>query len=85
MHVYPTYLQEAVDTDLFRAIWRKILPAKAEDIARVLSTVIPADQVDTKLCSKRKKIFFEERKDITPSGKLSKNIPVRGQFGEAFI
>ena len=30
-----TYLQEAVDTDLFRDIRKKILPAKAEEVAKV--------------------------------------------------
>ena len=38
-----TYLQEAVDTDLFRDIRKKILPAKAEEVARVFSTVIPGN------------------------------------------
>ena len=81
----PTYLQEAVDTDLFRDICKKILPAKAEEVAKVFSTVIPGDQVDTELCSKTREKIFEERKDTTLSGKLIKDPPVRGQFGEAFI
>ena len=81
----PTYLQEAVDTDLFRDIRKKILPAKAEEIAKVFSTVIPGDQGDTEFCSKKRDRIFEERKDTTLSGKLIKNPPVRGQFGEAFI
>ena len=81
----PTYLQEAVDTDLFRDIRKKILPAKAEEVAKVFSTVIPGDQVDTELCSKKRDKIFEERKDTTLSGKLIKDPPVRGQFGEAFI
>ena len=81
----PTYLQEAVDTDLFRDIRKKILPAKAEEVAKVFSTVIPGDQVDTELCSKSREKIFEERKDTTLSGKLIKDPPVRGQFGEAFI
>ena len=68
----PTYLQEAVDTDLFRDIRKKILPAKAEEIAKVFSTVIPGDQVDTELCSKKRDKIFEERKDTTLSGKLIK-------------
>ena len=54
----PTYLQEAVDTDLFRDIRTKILPAKAEEIAKVFSTVIPGDQVDTELCSKSREKDF---------------------------
>ena len=81
----PTYLQEAVDTDLFRDIRKKILPAKAEEIAKVFSTVIPGGQVDTELCSKKRDKIFEERKDTTLSGKLIKDPPVRGQFGEAFV
>ena len=81
----PTYLQEAVDTNFFRDIRKKILPAKAEEIARVFSTVIAGDQVDTELCARRREKIFEERKDTTLSGKLIKNPPVRGQFGEAFI
>ena len=81
----PTYLQEAVDTDLFRDIRKKILPAKAEEIARVFSTVIPGDHVDTELCSRKREKIFEERKDTTLYAKLVKNPPVRGQFGEAFI
>ena len=81
----PTYLQEAVDTDLFQDIRKRILPAKAEDIATVFSTVIPGDQVDTELCSKKREKIFEEREDTTLSGKLIKNPPVCGQFGEAFI
>ena len=81
----PTYLQEAVDTDLFTDIRKKILPAKAEEVAKVFSTVIPGDQVDTELCSKSREKIFEERKDTTLSGKLIKDPPVRGQFGEAFI
>ena len=81
----PTYLQEAVDTDLFRDIRKKILPAKAEEVAKVFSTVIPGDQVDTELCSKAREKIFEDWKDTTLSGKLIKDPPVRGQFGEAFI
>ena len=81
----PTYLQEAVDTDLFRDIRKKILPAKAEEVAKVFSTVIPGDQVDTELCSRSREKIFEERKDTTLSGKLIKDPPVRGQFREAFI
>ena len=81
----PTHLQEAVDTDLFRDIRKKILPAKAEEIAKVFSTVIPGDQVDTELCSRRTEKIFDERKDTTLSGKSIKNPPVRGQLGEAFI
>ena len=80
-----THLQGAVDTNLFRDIRKKILPAKAEEIARVFSTVIPGNQVDTELCSRRRKEIFEEQKDTTLSGKLIKDPPVRGQFGEAFI
>ena len=80
-----TYLQEAVDTDLFQDIRKKILPAKAEEIARVFPTVVRGDQVDTELCSKKREKIFEERKDTTPSGKLVTSPPVRGQFGEAFI
>ena len=81
----PTYLQQAVDMDLFRDVRKKILPAKAEEIATVFMTVIPGDQVDTELCSKKREKFFEERKNTTLSGKLVKNPPVRGQFGEALI
>ena len=40
--IRPTYLQEAVDTDLFRDIRKKIIPAKAEEVAKVFSTVILA-------------------------------------------
>ena len=69
----PTYLQEAVDTDLFRDIRKKILPAKAEEVAKVFSTVIPGDQVDTELCSRSREKIFEERKDTTLSGKLIKD------------
>ena len=47
--------------------------------------MIPSDQVDTELCSKKRKKIFEERKDTTLSGKVIKNPSVRGQFGEAFI
>ena len=81
----PTYLQEAVDTDLFRDIRKGILPAKAEEIAGVFSTVIPGVQVDTESCTREREKIFEEWKDTTLSGKLVKNSPVRVQFGEAFI
>ena len=81
----PTYLREAVDTDLFRDIRSKIFPAKAEEIARVFSTVIPGDKVDTELCSRKREKIFEERKDTTLSGKLVQTPLVRGQFGAAFI
>ena len=47
--------------------------------------MIPGDQVDTELCSRKGEKTFEERKDTTLSGKLVKNPPVRWQFGEAFI
>ena len=69
----------------FRDIRKKILPAKAEEVAKVFSTVIPGDQVDPELCSRSREKIFEERKDSTLSGKLIKDPPVRGQFGEAFI
>ena len=81
----PTYLQEAVDTDLSRNIRKKILSAMAEETARYFSTVIPADQVDTELCSKKRGKIFEEWKDTILSGKLVKKPQVRVQFGEAFI
>ena len=81
----PTYFQETADTDLFREIRKKVLPSKAEEIAKVFSTTIPGDQVDTELCSKKREKLFEERKDTTLSGKLVKKPPVRGQFGETFI
>ena len=81
----PTYLQDAVATDLFRDIRKKILPAKAEEIARVFSTVIPGDKVNTELCSMDRQNIFEGRKDTTLSGNLVKTHPVSGQFGEAFI
>ena len=41
--------------------------------------------MDTELCSKSREKIFEERKDTTLPGKLIKDPPVRGQFGEAFI
>ena len=41
--------------------------------------------MDTELCSKSREKIFEERKDTTLSGKMIKDPPVRGQFGEAFI
>ena len=71
--------------DLFQDIHKKILPAKAEEIGRVFSTVIPGDQVDTSSCSRKREKIFEERKDTTLSGKLVKKPPVCGQFSEAFI
>ena len=80
----PTYLQESVNTDLFRDIHKKVPPAKAEKIFRVSSTVVPGDQVDTELCSRKREKMFEEREDTLLSGKLMKNPPVWGQFGEAF-
>ena len=71
----PTYLQEAVDTDLFRDIRKKIPPAKAEEVAKVFSTVIPGDQVDTELCSKSREKVFEERKDTTLFGEVDQRPP----------
>ena len=71
----PTYLQEAVDTDLFRDIRKKILPAKAEEVAKVFSTVIPGDQVDTELCSKSREKIFEERKGHNPFRKVDQRPP----------
>ena len=56
-----------------------------EEIARDFSTVVPGDQVDTGLCSRKIEKIFEERKDTTLSGKLVKKPPVRGQFGEGFV
>ena len=73
----PIYLQKAVDTDLFRDIRKRVLPAKAEEIAKVFSIVIPCDQVDTELCSKKRERIFEERKDTTLSGNLVKKSAVR--------
>ena len=81
----PTYLQDAVETDLFRDIRKKILPPKAEEFARAFPTVIPGDQVDTELCCQKRENLFGEGKDTTLSGKLGRNSPVCGQFGEAFI
>ena len=63
---------------------KKLPPAKAEEIVKVFSTVIPGNQVDTELCSKKREKTFEEWRDTTLSGKLVKNPPVRGQFSEAF-
>ena len=41
--------------------------------------------MDTEWCSRKRGKIFEERKDTTLSGKLVRNPPVRGQFGEALI
>ena len=71
----PTYIQEAVDTDLFRDIRNKILPAKAEEVAKVFSSVIPGDQVDTELCSRSREKIFEERKDHNPFRKVDQGPP----------
>ena len=83
--VHPSYLQQGRDPDLFRAVRRGMPPSKAGKIAKVLPTVIPGDEADCELCSKRREVIFEERKDTTISGKILKNPPVCGQFGEAFI
>ena len=83
--VHPSYLQQACDPDLFRAVRRGMLPSKAGKIAKVLCTVIPGDEVDSELCSKRHETIFEQRKDTTLSGKILKNPPVRGRSGGAFI
>ena len=80
----PTFKKQLIWT-LFQNIDKKVLPAKAEEIARVFSTVIPGDQVDRELCSRKREKIFEEREVTTLSGKLVKNPPVRGQFAEAFI
>ena len=73
----PTHLPEAVDTALFRDIGQKVVAAKAEWIAKVFSTVISGEQVDTGSCSKKRENIFQELKDTTLSGKLVKNSPCR--------
>ena len=56
--VRPIYFQKAVDMDPFRVIHRKILPAKGQDIAGVVATVLSGNQLDTELCSMRRQKIF---------------------------
>ena len=62
-----------------------MLPEKSNKIAKILSTVVTGDQEESSLCNQAPERIFAARKDFTLSGKISKDPPVRGQFGEAFI
>ena len=80
-----TYPQEGVDPSLFQSLKQGLLPARWRDLAKICSTVVAGEQVESQLCNERREKIFAEREDTTLSGKLVKNPPVRGQHGEAFI
>ena len=80
-----TYPQEGVDPSLFQSLKQGLLPAGSRDLAKICSTVVAGEQVESQLCNERREKIFAEREDTTLSGKLVKNPPVRGQHGEAFI
>ena len=80
-----TYPQEGVDPSLFQSLKRGLLPAGSRDAAKICSTVVAGEQVESQLCNERREKIFAERKDTTLSDKLVKNPPVRGLHGEVFI
>ena len=80
-----TYPQEGVDPSLFQSLKQGLLPAGSRDLAKICSTPVAGEQVESQLCNERREKIFAERKDTTLSGKLVKNPPVRGLHREAFI
>ena len=80
-----TWPQEGVDPALFQSLKQGLLPAGSRDLAKICSTVVAGEQVESQLCNERREKIFAERKETTLSGKLVKNPPVRGLHGEAFI
>ena len=80
-----TYPQEGVDSSLFQSIIQGLLPAGSRDLAKICSTVVAGEQVESQLCNEREEKIFAERKETTLPGKLVKDPPVRGLHGEAFI
>ena len=81
----PTYPQEGVDPSLFQSLKQGLLPAGSRDLAKICSTMVAGEQVESQLCNERRGKDFAERKHTTLSGKLVQNPPVRGLHGEAFI
>ena len=80
-----TYPQEGVDPSLFWSLKQRLLPAGSRDLAKICSTVVAGEQVESQSCIERRETFFAERKDTTLSGKLVKNPPVCGLHREAFV
>ena len=80
-----TFPPERVDPSLFQSLKQGLLPAGSRDLAKICSTVVAGEQVESQLCNERREKIFAERKDTTLPGKLVKNPPVRGLHGEAFI
>ena len=80
-----TYPQEGVDPSLFQAIKQGLLLAGLRDLAKICSTLVAGEQVESQLCNERREKIFAEGKDTTLSGKLVENPLVRGPHGAAFI
>ena len=80
-----TYPQKGVIPSLFQSLKQGLLPAGSRDLAKICSTVVAGEQVESQLYNERREKIFAERKDTTLSGKLVKNPPVRGLHGEMFI
>ena len=74
-----TYPQKRVDPSLFQSLEQGLLPAGSRDLAKICSTVVAGEQVESQLCNGRREKIFPERKDTTLSGKLVEKPPVRGQ------
>ena len=80
-----TYPQDGVVPSLFQSITQGLLPASSRDLAKICSTVVAGEQVESQQCNERREKIFAERKDTTIPGELLKSPPVHGLHGEVFI
>ena len=68
-----TYPQEGVDPSLFQSLKQGLLPAALRDLAKICSTVVAGEQVESQVGNERREKIFAERKDTTLCGRLVKN------------
>ena len=80
-----TYPEDGVDLSLFWAIEQGLLPAGLRDLAKICSTMVAGEQVESQLCNGRRENSFAERNDTILPGNPVKSPPVHGPHGEAFI
>ena len=55
-----TYPQEGVDPSLFQSLKQGLLPAGSRDLAKICSTVVAGEQVESQLCNERREKIFAE-------------------------
>ena len=64
-----TYPQEGVNPSLFQSLKQGLLPAGSRDLAKISSTVVAGELVESQLCNERREKIFAEQRDTTLSAR----------------